>query len=327
MALELGCRLQGKGRKPEHRLLSRVHLVYVDRRDLGDHHQIRVLRHDMQDWFPRQHHLAGSDHRHAEYDTRHRRPNLLPSETFAHQGEAFPYLVLLGAETLEGLGGDDNLSGGAGVDVIDGGEANDGLTGGADTDIFVFEASHGNDTITDFEDGTDIIDLSALDGVTSFDDLTITASGNDAVINTGQGTITLTGVSTDDLDADDFVFSTIGDSDDNTIGGGWWHDTIEGLGSNDSLTGGTGADTFVFETGHRNDTITDFTGDWDTIDLSSIASITGFEGLTFSPSDDGVVINTGEGTILLEGVELGDIDADDFIFYEAPPHDPAMDSM
>ena len=85
------------------------------------------------------------------------------------------------------------------------------MSGGDDADTFMFGASHGNDTITDFEDGTDIIDLSALDGVASMDDLTITANGNDAVINTGQGTLTLTGVSTDDLDADDFVFSTTGE--------------------------------------------------------------------------------------------------------------------
>ena len=33
------------------------------------------------------------------------------------------------------------------------------------------------------------------------------------------------------------------------------------------------------------------------------------------------MINTGEGTILLEGIEIGDIDEDDFVFYEPPIDD------
>ena len=228
-----------------------------------------------------------------------------------------------GWDDLEGLGGNDSLSGGAGVDVLDGGAGNDVMTGGADVDIFVFEEGHGNDTITDFEDGTDIIDLRALDGVTQLDDLSIADDGNgNAVITTSPGnTITLTGISAEDLDADDFVFSTTGDDTDNTIEGGWWSDTIEGLGGDDSLTGSAGADTFVFGAGHGNDTITDFTDDWDSIDLSGITSVTQLSDLTFTSNDDGVVIDTGEGTILLQGVDLGDIDEDDFVFYEPPMDD------
>ena len=230
-----------------------------------------------------------------------------------------------GADNLEGLGGNDSLSGGAGEDWLDGGAGNDVLTGGADADVFVFEAGHGNDTITDFEDGTDIIDLSALDGITQFNDLTIADDGNgNVVITTSTGnTITLTGVSSEDLDADDFVFSTTGDDTDNTIEGGGWIDRIEGLGGNDSLTGGTGPDTFVFGTGHGNDTISDFTDDWDSIDLSGITTVTQLSDLTFTSSDGGVLINTGQGTILLEGVQLEDLDEEDFVFYE-PPVDDGM---
>ena len=219
-------------------------------------------------------------------------------------------------DDLEGLGGNDSLSGGAGEDWIDGGAGNDSMSGGADADVFVFEAGHGNDTITDFTVDEDCIDLSALDGVTQFNDLTIADDGNgNAVITTSTGnTITLTGVSTEDLDADDFVFSTTGDDTDNTIEGGWWKDTIEGLGGNDSLTGGTGADTFVFGAGHGNDTITDFTVDWDCIDLSAVAGATSFDALTFTTEGNDTVIDTGQGTIRLEGVALDDLDAGDFVF-------------
>ena len=49
---------------------------------------------------------------------------------------------------------DDWLSGGTGTDT---------LTGGAGADTFAYFAGHGSDTITDFTDGEDVIDLSFLD--------------------------------------------------------------------------------------------------------------------------------------------------------------------
>ena len=105
-------------------------------------------------------------------------------------------------------GGSDNdtIDGGDGGDAIDGGAGNDLLTGGADDDMFVFATSHGDDTITDFTDGEDLIDLRDITSITSFDDLTVAVSGNDVSIDTGEGTILLQNFSNDDLDADDFCF-------------------------------------------------------------------------------------------------------------------------
>ena len=205
-------------------------------------------------------------------------------------------------DEIVGYAGDDSLTGRAGEDLIIGGEGNDSMSGGDDADTFMFGASHGNDTIADFEDGTDIIDLSALDGVTQFSDLTITADGNDAVITTGEGTIKLTGVSTTDLDASNFVFSTTGDETDNTIEGGDGGDDLDGLGGNDSLSGGAGVDyldggagndiltggadtdIFVFEASHGNDTITDFADGEDCIDLSALDGVTSMDDLTITAS-------------------------------------------
>ena len=104
-------------------------------------------------------------------------------------------------DTLDGWKGNDTLYGGAGDDVLDGGEG---------SDTFVFAAGHGNDRIRDFADGEDLIDLAQLSGIAGFDDVTITADGNDAVIDLtahGGGTIRLQDFDVADLDAEDFVFA------------------------------------------------------------------------------------------------------------------------
>ena len=105
--------------------------------------------------------------------------------------------------------GTDELFGGAGADSLNGGLGDDTLTGGADADTFYFNGAFGNDTITDFTDGEDTIDLTAISGITEFADLTITADGQNAVIDLtahGGGTITLENFDSSNLDAEDFSF-------------------------------------------------------------------------------------------------------------------------
>ena len=109
------------------------------------------------------------------------------------------------------VGGADNdtLYGGAGADALNGGLGDDTLTGGADADTFYFNGAFGTDTITDFTDGEDTIDLTAMTDITGFGDLTISADGTDAVIDLtsqGGGTIRLESFDVNDLDADDFNF-------------------------------------------------------------------------------------------------------------------------
>ena len=114
-----------------------------------------------------------------------------------------------GHDTIVGDRGHDTLDGGAGDDTLIGGAGNDSLWGGTGADTFVFAAGHGNDTIKDFTDGDDAIDLTAFTEITGFSDLTITADGTAAVIDLsaqGGGTIRLEDVDVDDLDADDFLF-------------------------------------------------------------------------------------------------------------------------
>jgi serralysin len=75
--------------------------------------------------------------------------------------------------TLKGGGGNDTLIGGAGNDTLIGGTGIDTLTGGAGADTFVFAtgdssaASGQHDLITDFTSGTDKIDLTGIDAITS----------------------------------------------------------------------------------------------------------------------------------------------------------------
>lgn len=150
-----------------------------------------------------------------------------------HGGEGYDLLVGgsgddklygdAGKDTLDGGTGDDELRGGAGDDILDGaagadlivgGRGDDTLWGdrcatGKSVDTFVFGVNHGADTIKDFADGQDRIDLSAFQDIDAFSDLSVTQDGDDAVIDlTGRdgGTITLENVDLADLDDADFVF-------------------------------------------------------------------------------------------------------------------------
>ena len=77
---------------------------------------------------------------------------------------------------LTGLGGADTLSGGAGDDKLLGNAGDDVLTGGRGTDTFVFNTGGGVDSITDFEGGTDKIQL--VQGL-------VNILGGNAVLNAG----------------------------------------------------------------------------------------------------------------------------------------------
>ena len=66
-----------------------------------------------------------------------------------------------GADVMSGGGGTDVLFGGGGADKLDGAFGNDWLTGGKGADTFVY-FSAGRDTITDFRDDADSIELAGI---------------------------------------------------------------------------------------------------------------------------------------------------------------------
>jgi len=117
--------------------------------------------------------------------------------------------VLFGAsgdDYMSGGLGSDQVFGGAGDDTVRGGEgdASDTLYGGEGDDYYYFDADFGDDFIGGFDAiDSDKIDLFQL-GLSGFEDLTITQSDTDTVVDTGQGTITLWNVAASDITEDDF---------------------------------------------------------------------------------------------------------------------------
>jgi Ca2+-binding RTX toxin-like protein len=125
-----------------------------------------------------------------------------------------PGVTIMGtsrADVLTGGTGNDVLLGYGGNDRLDGGTGgNDRLTGGVGNDTFVFQQSFGTDTVTDYQDGFDKLDL---DSGLTFNQLVITAvdadgdgAMDDVSITVGNSTILLLNVNVGSLTADDFLF-------------------------------------------------------------------------------------------------------------------------
>ena len=115
----------------------------------------------------------------------------------------------IGQDRLFGGKGHDTLNGGDGDDWLSGGASTDELTGGAGVDTFVYCAGDGSDTITDFTDREDKIDLSALESISGLEDLSVVQLGSFVTIDLhghGGRTIALENFDIDDLDETDFVF-------------------------------------------------------------------------------------------------------------------------
>ena len=110
-------------------------------------------------------------------------------------------------DVLDGQGGADSIVGNGGNDTITGGAGNDTLNGGAGSDMFVFGPGFGADTITGWQDGLDVMDLTGLagSGVHSVADLTITVVGPDTVVAWTTNSITLTATA-GQIETTDFLF-------------------------------------------------------------------------------------------------------------------------
>lgn len=117
-------------------------------------------------------------------------------------------LLTITVERLASFGVSDTLDGGAGEDTLDGGGGRDVLTGGTEADTFVFIRGTDEDTVTDYEDGIDRLQVSEF-----FDDAADAVAaarqdGSDTVIDLDAGAgdaIRLTGIHVGDIDETDFI--------------------------------------------------------------------------------------------------------------------------
>lgn len=110
------------------------------------------------------------------------------------------------SDLLVGGTGDDQLIGQGGNDELSGGRGNDTMTGGGGSDDFIFlgKKDEGDDVITDFTQGRDVIAIyrSRLD----FSDITVSGGADAIVTINGLTNVTLIGVSSSDVNASDFLF-------------------------------------------------------------------------------------------------------------------------
>ncbi|MEG4531680.1 calcium-binding protein [Microcoleus sp. D2_18a_D3] len=112
---------------------------------------------------------------------------------------------LRGNDIINGGDGSDNLSGGKGFDTLNGGLGNDILVGGVGNDVFVLGAGLGVDTISDFANSQDTIQL--INGLT-FGQLSISPGTNSTLIrvaSSGEVLAALTGVAPNFIGPEDFV--------------------------------------------------------------------------------------------------------------------------
>jgi Ca2+-binding RTX toxin-like protein len=111
---------------------------------------------------------------------------------------------LRGNDILNGGDGSDMLFGGKGFDTLNGGLGNDLLIGGVGKDVFALGAGLGIDTIFDFTNGVDTVQL--INGLT-FGQLSISAGTNGTLISvtsSGEVLAALTGIAPSAIAPGDF---------------------------------------------------------------------------------------------------------------------------
>ncbi|MCV3765542.1 hypothetical protein [Rhizobium sp. TRM95796] len=120
-------------------------------------------------------------------------------------------LFLLGSKSINGAGdnSDNVLVGNSGRNRLSGLQGDDRLTGKGGADIFVFSDTFGDDTITDFKNGVDKIDLSGCSDFASFKALKsghLTFEKGGALISNNDDTLFVADLTKSELDASDFMF-------------------------------------------------------------------------------------------------------------------------
>ncbi|MEM7565658.1 MAG: calcium-binding protein [Pseudomonadota bacterium] len=249
------------------------------------------------------------------------------------------------AEAIFGQGGDDTIDGGAGADTLGGGEGNDNVSGGLGSDVLY--GFTGNDVLYAealealIETATDVLDtLYGGEGNDTlfgglFKDISFGGEGNDNVNSGGSDDIAYGGRGDDALFGGKGNDILGGGAGNDTLGGGEGDDVIYTGAGNDLAYGGTGADAIyggsgddtvymgandgardVFAAGVSGAAVVNgFEVGTDVISYSFVPGVSSFAGLNISSDASGnAVIEAGQGTVTLVGVQESALTADSFIF-------------
>ena len=119
-------------------------------------------------------------------------------------GEANLLRGMAGNDTVSGMSGNDTLDGSSGRDILSGGKGNDRIIGGSGADVFVFNRGDGTDTVTDFVNGLDVLQIA--NGAEKFADITVLDSGLNVTISFANVKVTLLNLNHSSIDASDFAF-------------------------------------------------------------------------------------------------------------------------
>lgn len=182
-----------------------------------------------------------------------------------------------------GSAGDDSFSGYGNDDRLKGGLGNDRLQGNRGEDVLI--GAKGRDTL--------------LGGAQ--DDKLKGGLGRD-VLKGGKGEDTL-----------------LGGAHADKLKGGAHNDVLNGGGGRDKLIGGSGEDTFIFKGNFGRDVVRDFTIGEDVLDLSALTDeATSLDAFVDAATDTGSRViydmgDDGQNVIILNGVSLDDLTADDFL--------------
>lgn len=244
-------------------------------------------------------------------------------------------VIYNGSDNNDNLYGDsrnDTINAGNGDDYISGGNGNNELTGGSGSDKFFISINAGKaDTITDFDinDYNEKIVLTGFSSIKSLNDLSISMSGNDTVVDLGDGQqLILKNVNPDDLSNDNFIFhgEILGSKDADTLYGTRLEDIISAGSGNDEvyagenddyISGGDGDDKLFGQ--HGNDTIIGGAGNDKLSGGIGNDYLSGGDGEDVIAGQEGDdLLKGGTGDDVLFGQEGNDIlsggEGDDFLF-------------
>ena len=211
--------------------------------------------------------------------------------------------------------------------TLDGRQGDDTLKGGNAGDTYAFSAGYDFDTIIEKADRPGAVDRIVFGASVHSEDLIVTRSGNDMIIDLGNGADVIRivgglgntsieeyhfadgGVLTRDNLIDRMLIG--GDADEAIVGFNGRDDSLSGGAGSDSLAGGTGNDTYKFEIGDGLDSVSD-TGGIDRIVFG--AGITSSD-IRFSNVDGDLVIALQTGAdklVILGGYKTNPVES--FVF-------------